>query len=292
VTIRDNPDMSVSTPVSVIIPCYRCWDTIERAVASVAGQTWRPAELILIDDASADETPEVLHTLQNRHGSDWIKLIVRQENGGPGGARNAGLAVASQPYVAFLDADDAWHPRKIEIQLGYMLDHPEVAITGHRSRWLQKERDLLPLRGSHKTRSISKYQMLVANRLATRTVMLKREIKCLFEPGAWYSEDYLLWLQIICQGHQATLLNLELAYSYKAPYGAGGWTGDLWAAEKRELHTYKRLHEERLVSLAVSAGVSVFSLAKYARRLAVHTLRSQCVRLRATRSVARFFENM
>ena len=118
-------------PVSVVIPCFRCADTIERALSSVAGQSYRPAEVVVVDDASGDKTLDKLSELQRRHGSAWLKLVRLSQNGGPAVARNAAWDAASQPYLAFLDADDSWHPQKLEFQLAYMLAHPDIAITGH-----------------------------------------------------------------------------------------------------------------------------------------------------------------
>ncbi|MEM3504172.1 MAG: glycosyltransferase family 2 protein, partial [Nitrososphaeria archaeon] len=75
-------------PVSVIIPCFNCEDTIDRAVESVYKQTWKPAEVILVDDASMDRSFRKLLKLQEIYGSDWIKVIHSKKNEGPGGARN------------------------------------------------------------------------------------------------------------------------------------------------------------------------------------------------------------
>jgi len=134
----DNKTLNNFASVSVVIPCYCCKNTIERAVKSVAEQTLRPAELIIVDDASNDGTLEFLFEIKRKYGNDWIKIIPRQENRGPGATRNVGWDIATQPFIAFLDADDAWHPHKIEIQLKYMQEHPAIDITGHRSRWLRE----------------------------------------------------------------------------------------------------------------------------------------------------------
>lgn len=117
--------------VSVVIPCYRCSDVIERAVTSVWEQTLRPAEVILVDDCSGDGTVDTLYALQKKFPPNWIKVIELEQNSGPGEARNAGWAAASHSYVAFLDADDSWHPQKIEIQYSWMIEHPDVVLTGH-----------------------------------------------------------------------------------------------------------------------------------------------------------------
>ncbi len=264
----------MNTPVSVIIPCYRCRDTIERAVVSVAVQTWQVAEVILVDDASPDDTYDCLQALVKEYSSDWLQLIRHSENKGPGAARNTGWNMATQPYVAFLDADDAWHPRKIEIQLNYMQAHPEVAMTGHRSRWLQEGEPLTPLPGDYTIKPISQWQMLISNRLSTRTVMLRKSLKFRFEPAKWHTEDYLLWLEIICSGHNGIFIDLDLAYLYKAPYGAGGLSGQLWKMEKGELDTYRRLRNKRLISCPAFVGLGIWSLAKYVRRVVINKLRT------------------
>jgi len=264
----------VKAPVSVVIPCYHCKDTIHCAVQSVAAQSWRPAEVILVDDASDDDTPRVLRALQDRYGNNWVRVIPRQVNGGPGAARNTGWEIATQPYIAFLDADDFWHPRKIEIQLKYMLEHPEIAISGHRYRWLKEGEAIPPLPESYTIKPITRWQMLLSNRLSTITVMLKRSLNFRFEPSKRYSEDYLLWLQIISSGYKATLIDLALAYLYKAPYGAGGLSGQLWKMEKGQLDTYRRLRSEGLISWPVFVGLSALSMAKYLRRVMICKLRA------------------
>ncbi|MBC7511115.1 MAG: glycosyltransferase family 2 protein, partial [Ferruginibacter sp.] len=129
-------------PVSVVIPCYRCTSTIRRAILSIAGQTRRPAEIILVDDASPDETLRVLYEIEREY-SGWIKVISSKMNLGPAAARNIGWNLASQPFIAFLDSDDAWHPKKIEIQYYYMHKHPRISLSGHSSRLLRNEDNLL-----------------------------------------------------------------------------------------------------------------------------------------------------
>jgi glycosyltransferase involved in cell wall biosynthesis len=130
--------MEASAPVSVIMPCYRCGDRIERVVDSVAVQTCCPVEVILVDDASNDDSSWALYGLRNDYGRNWIKVDLRQENGYPAATRNTGCDIATEPYVDLLEANDAWHPRKIEIQLKYMRAHPEVSITDHRTRLLRE----------------------------------------------------------------------------------------------------------------------------------------------------------
>lgn len=96
--------MTTIAPVSVVIPCFQCVRTLERAVASVAGQTVLPLELILVDDGSGDETRALMTHLQSRNKTGWIKLVMLDTNVGAASARNAGWDEARGDFVAFLDA--------------------------------------------------------------------------------------------------------------------------------------------------------------------------------------------
>lgn len=256
-------------PVSVIIPCYRCVDTIERAVASVVAQTRPPQELILVDDASPDGTLDVLKKLRSRIGSEWVKIIALQENSGPSVARNTGWDAATQPYIAFLDADDSWHPKKLEIQYGWMAENPSVALTGHPCIWVRSQLPDSGLPEDWQAKRIRPLLLLLSNRFPTRSVMLHRDLPYRFEPQKRHSEDYLLWLQIALDGHQVRRLELPLAYLYKAPFGEGGLSAELWKMEKGQLDTFFRLRSEGRLGWITTLAISVYSLLKYLRRLII-----------------------
>ena len=184
--------------ISVIIPCFRCQETVERALNSVLAQSLQPAEVFLIDDASGDGTLDLLRELERMH-APLVTVISLAENGGPGLARNSGWDAASQPWIAFLDADDAWHPRKLEIQWGWLSAHPEVDLCGHDTRWAVDGRIDHPVNAAPQVTWLNLKQMLISNRLPTRSVMLRRELPLRFR-GRDVAEDYLLWLQIIADG--------------------------------------------------------------------------------------------
>lgn len=262
-------------PVSVVIPCYRCTATIERAVASVAAQTLPPAELILVDDGSGDGTLERLRDIASRHPAGWIKVLALEQNRGAADARNAGWAEASQPYLAFLDSDDAWHPRKIELQYGYMSRHPELVLCAHRHEVL--EAPGVPVRevGEVKAERVSSRSLLMSNNFFAPTVMmLKRELPQRFLPGRRHVDDHLLWLQIVLAGAPFHRLSPKLAYTYKRPYGQSGLSAQMWPMEKAELANYWILRAEGGIGWLGAAALSAWSLAKFARRLAVVALKS------------------
>jgi glycosyltransferase involved in cell wall biosynthesis len=112
----------VTLRVSVVIPAYNHASFVEEAVSSVLSQTSPPAETIVVDDGSTDDTAMRLERFGGR-----IEVI-RQANTGVSAARNRGVAHATGDVVAFLDADDAWLPTKLERQLARMEVDPELGL--------------------------------------------------------------------------------------------------------------------------------------------------------------------
>ncbi len=259
-------------PVAVIIPCYRCADSIERAVHSVLAQSRLPAELWLVDDASDDqgETLASLRQLQQRFRHRLpVHVLSLPANSGPGSARNAAWEVTRQDYIAFLDADDSWHPDKIRVQYEWMAAHDDTLLSAHRSLECQQTANVevdADAECRHQT-EVSFASLLLKNRLLTRTVMLRRDLPFRFLAGQRFSEDYLLWLQIVGSGGKAVLLDCVLAYSFKPAYGDAGLSGRLWEMERGELGNYRRIQRQGLISGPVRYLLSLFSLLKYLRRL-------------------------
>ena len=107
-----NKKSSNRADVSVIIPAYQSADTIGRALRSVAAQTLKPREVIVVDDGSTDCTHDAALAV-NDDMNNIDLLVTRQDNAGAGAARNNAISSASGEFIAFLDADDEWLPEKI-----------------------------------------------------------------------------------------------------------------------------------------------------------------------------------
>jgi glycosyltransferase involved in cell wall biosynthesis len=109
---------SLSHLVSVVIPAFNAEGTIEDTLTSVRNQTHSNLEIIVVDDGSTDRTRSIVET----HASlDPRVTVISRENAGVAAARNVGWKSAHSEFIAFIDADDLWSPRKIEKQLGVML---------------------------------------------------------------------------------------------------------------------------------------------------------------------------
>ncbi len=110
--------------VSVVIPTYNSAHLVTDAIKSVLAQTVLPLEIIVVDDGSKDDTRQRLLAYGER-----VRYLF-QENQGVSTARNRGIAQAKGEWVAFLDADDVWHPRKLQLQLAALANTPHLGVLG------------------------------------------------------------------------------------------------------------------------------------------------------------------
>ena len=114
--------MSTEPTVSVIIPTYNRARLLPNAIRSLLGQSYANIEIIVIDDGSTDNTKEVLSQFEGKF------RYLESGHKGTAHARNLGMKAATGKYIAFLDSDDTYLPYKIELQVTFMEDHPEVGM--------------------------------------------------------------------------------------------------------------------------------------------------------------------
>ena len=168
--------------VSVVIPAFNALGTIDRAIRSALAQTLPPHEVIVVDDGSPDDT--AAHVA--RHYPESVRLL-RQENAGPGIARNTGAAAATGEWLAFLDADDAWLPTKLERQMRETVA-PRVGVVACRCVG-QRQPAFLAAPDFD--------DLWESNRIAMSSSLVRRAA---FEQagGLWnrLCEDYHLWLRL------------------------------------------------------------------------------------------------
>jgi len=269
-------------PVSVVIPCYCGESTLARALRSIYMQSAVPSEVIVIDDGSPDRSAaamtEICDTF-NKIMPGKLLLHPIQSRQGPGNARNIGWDLATNKRIAFLDADDIWHPHKIEIQLSWMDRHRDSEMTCHKSIVASHERDIhrFTPRDGFAARKIAPLVQLLSNRVHTRTVMLNRRISYRFEATRKHSEDYQLWLEIILNDIPAYYLDVPLAYTFKAQYGGAGLSGDLFKMEVGELQSYRYILRNKLISAPLAISLFGLSLIKFAKRIVLRSVRQTLV---------------
>ncbi len=183
--------------ISVIIPTFNRAGFIEKAINSVLAQTLPCAEIVVIDDGSTDATPEIVRRFAEQSG---VKIrLLYQENQGASAARNRGIAEARHDLLCFLDSDDQWEPRKLELQLTAMEREPQYLISHTKELWyrhgkrLNQKKKHAPPHGDFFERALS---MCV---VGMSTVMVRRELfrqYGLFAEDMLCCEDYDLWLRV------------------------------------------------------------------------------------------------
>jgi len=115
--------------VSIVIPVYNAEAFIGEALDSVFAQDYEPYEVIAVDDGSSDNSAAIVRSYPD------VRFF-QQENSGASAARNVGIAAARGEFVAFVDADDVVPPNKLSLQVGYLLEHPDVVCVLGRQRWM------------------------------------------------------------------------------------------------------------------------------------------------------------
>jgi glycosyltransferase involved in cell wall biosynthesis len=252
--------------VSAIIPYYRHGASIERAVASAWQQTTRPDEIIVVNDgSSADAFPALKH-LANSYPADVLRIIHMSTNQGPGRARNVGWQSAKGEYLAFLDADDVWHPQKIELQLDLFRRHPEADLICSESLFIDSlssiDQDLKPCRFY----ALRPIDLLVHNPVSTRTVILRRSIDLRFAEHKKNSEDYQLYLTAVLRGLKLYYVEADLAFCFKSEFGDNGLSAQLESAHRGHVDTLRQIRQQGLVSPPLYFVLRMFAQLKHCRR--------------------------
>ncbi len=225
--------------VSAVIPAYNARDTISAAIDSIQRQTYSSIEVIVVDDGSADGTGQ---WVKQHYPAVQVEVVPNQ---GPSRARNHGISCAHGEFIAFLDADDTWHPQKIEAQVKVLQRYPEAELVA--SDWVRDETfsaipDETPISW------ITYANMLQLNRFQTSTVLMRASVLGTlggFDPAVDGAEDWDLWLRTSAVGRIAKL-DWPLVMYRDMP---AGYSKDVW----RVYQTMQPMLEKHRNSAPVSA---------------------------------------
>lgn len=258
--------------VSVVIPCFNAGSTLEAAFRSAINQSLPPLEVILVDDASSDATWAVMQSLVAPDGIRLVRLR-HKKNQGVASARNFGWSYATQPFIAFLDADDFWLNTKLAIQFEWMQQHPEVTLTGHTAVIDDQciaEQHLAGL-GSEAWRHVGQYQQLFKNQFITSSVVIRQKLPWRFHEGKRFSEDYLLWCQVVLSEGKAFVNQKPLVVRKLA---SNGLSQHLWKMQLGEWESYHLLYLQGLIKSRIHlVFLCVWSAVKGLRRWVCQSLK-------------------
>jgi len=218
----------MSPKVSVVIPTYNAAMVIEAAVASVARQDFRDLEVILVDDASRDDTVARARAALEQHGLRHL-ILQQEQNGGPAVARNRAVVAASGEYVAFLDADDEWLPGKLAAQVAILDAEPKVTLCGCQAVWIDSRgRVVEPLFRDLPSRLPDGWKRLLWQcYVATPCAMVRRDDLGTrpFDPTLRVGEDRDLWIKLASNGVvalvQEVMVRIRLSEGSFMPNNSG-----------------------------------------------------------------------
>lgn len=245
--------------VSIVTPAYRAAAFIEETIRSVQAQTYPDFEMLIVDDCSPDDTAQVVQRAAD--GDARIRLLRQSRNAGPAAARNRALAEARGRWIAFLDSDDLWLPRKLQLQLPFHLangakisctDFRRIHEAGGESGHLIVAPSWLDYR-----------RLLCNTGIPTSTVLIDRTLTGPFRMKETRCDDYACWLDLLRPGGFAIGLHEDLM-RYRVLQSS--WSRNKVKYSRHVWKTYREVEQLGLVQSAWSfANYAVRGVMKYAR---------------------------
>jgi teichuronic acid biosynthesis glycosyltransferase TuaG len=208
--------MNESIETSVIMPAFNAEGYVASAIESVLAQTRENLELLVIDDKSTDSTRDIVRSYVAR--DDRVVLLELSENRGAAVARNRGLDIARARYIAFLDADDLWHPDKLDRQLTLMDKHQwgfsctSYSVIGPTGKLLGKTVRM--------ARCLDLKGYLNHNLIQTVGVVVDRSMvqyDLLYAPDLRRRQDAATWIQVLRGGTKCYGVSEVLAFYRRTP---------------------------------------------------------------------------
>ncbi len=178
--------------ISVIIPTYNRLEYLKTSVSSVLNQSFKDFELIVVDDGSTDQTESWCISQPD------IKYL-KKENGGVSSARNYGIKQALGEWIAFLDSDDQWLPKKLEMQYNFMKENPTIKIIHTNELWYRKGVFVNQRKIHEKFGGWIFEKMLPLCLISPSAVTIHKDVfesVGVFDEELPAGEDYDLWLRI------------------------------------------------------------------------------------------------
>lgn len=203
--------MGTNPHISVIMPCYNMEKFIASSIQSVCNQTFSHWELLIVDDASTDKTTEIIRKFQE--ADSRIHFAAKSMHTGIAATRNQAIGMAKGQYLAFLDADDVWHPDKLEKQFDFMKTR-NIGFSYSAYNWIDEAGNELG-KTIPTTDDLNYNDYLHNTIIGCSTVMVNTNITGLISiPEFRTSEDTATWLNILKKGFLAYAFP-EVLVSYR-----------------------------------------------------------------------------
>lgn len=203
--------------VSIITPIYNNANVIGETVKSILNQTYNNWELLLIDDASLDETLAILKPFTE--SDSRIKLFQHSQNKGAAEARNLGTKMATGDYIAFLDADDLWKENKLELQVSQLINNiTDVSFGTY--EWIDSKSKPLNIRVDA-LKQLTYNKLLKANYVGNLTGIYNcKKLGKIYTKDLKKRQDWLLWLEALKRSDKPAISIQETIAYYRITEGS------------------------------------------------------------------------
>tara|TARA_B110000438_G_scaffold224686_1_gene218545 strand:+ start:4453 stop:5286 length:834 start_codon:yes stop_codon:yes gene_type:complete len=248
----------VKFPIAVIIPTYNRCNLIGRAVESVLRQSFSAEEICVVDDGSCDGTQDFISSTFPE-----VKYVY-QENAGVSSARNRGLVETSSEWVAFLDSDDVWLDKKLEVQRAAFEAAPNFRLIHSDEIWIRNGRRVNPMKKHQKFGGNIFERCLPLCLISPSAVIIERTLfdeVGVFDESLPACEDYDLWLRICC--------HYPVLYVDKTLLEKHGGHEDQLSKEHWGMDRFRVLALEKLLNSSV--------LNEQQRTLAISAIKEKCL---------------
>lgn len=256
--------------ISIVVPVYNAEKYIQTTIEMVKKQTYEDWELILVNDCSKDRSVDVIKSCMSGM-EEKIRLVDKLQNEGAAKARNTGIEQARGRYIAFLDADDIWDKRKLEVQMAFMKKHDAAFVF---SAYEFGDENGIPTGKAVRVPKTLTYKKALSRTVIfTSTVLLdteKIDKKLIYMPDIG-SEDTATWWQILKSGITAYGLNEPLAI-YRRP--TSSLSSDKGKAIKRIWNLYKMV-------AGMNSFISFFYMLSWAIRATTRRVVDDTIRAHA-----------
>lgn len=241
---------------SVIIPAYNAAATVVASVESCLQQTLPPFEVIVVDDGSSDNTPDLLRS----HFGDKINLISLPDNSGPSAARNAGLAIASGSHIAFQDADDLWHHEKLASIDTVLKKNPAIEFLFH--PYTLAKVDFEVTEAMLQPKQFPLWKLLLSNPIGTPCVVMRWDRNIRFNERLHYMEDYELFLR---EAAKCSVYHIDAPFTQlgRPILSSGGQSSNRWRMRVGEMRAWWSFVKHNPAYLILLPFLILFALAKH-----------------------------
>ena len=230
------------TMISVIVPTYNRVHQLPRALDSILCQSCSPKEIIVVDDGSTDETSALMT-------SEYPEIVfIQQQNTGVSSARNVGIKRASGDWIAFLDSDDEWLPKKLEIQMKALYKNPEIKICHTNEIWIRNGKRVNPKKKHEKFGGWIFQKCLPLCCISPSSVIIHKSIFKeigLFDYSLPVCEDYDLWLRITARN---PVLYIEEPFLIKYGGHEDQLSKKYWGMDRFRIKSLEKIISSRVLS--------------------------------------------